>query len=281
MAATLAAGTQTYEMVEKMDKYNAAIVGGANPVSSGIKKRSRFIDISSQTVGVMGWFTGGGHGPLSSDYGMGADNVLEATVLLPSGEIVTTNTCQYPDLFFAIRGGGGSTYGIVLTVVMKAHPTPQVTHHSFMMSSRNRNLSTQFWNIAAFLHSEMPRLKDGGMQGYFGLRSPVTGGDRVLSMNWGFYLYNKPNGTAEALFEPIKQQLEKEKASVSYFSRITSAPSFFKQFKKAPGWEAMGGGGGSMGGWLLPRSALTNLTKLAKALKTIGPNVDGPAVCNV
>jgi hypothetical protein len=229
----------------------------------------------------MGWFTSGGHGPLSSDYGMGADNVLEATVLTPSGDIVTTNACQHPDLFFAIRGGGGSTYGIVLTVVMRAHPTPQTTHHTFMMNSKSGNLSAKFWDLAAFVHSEMPRLKDGGMQGYFGMRSPTVRGERVLSMNWGLYLYNKQNGTAEALFEPIKRVLEKEKESVSYVSRVTSAPTFFAQFKKMPGWEAMGGDGGAMGGWLLPRSALTNLTKLSKALETIGPNVNGPAVGNL
>lgn len=226
----------------------------------------------------MGWFTSGGHGPLSSDYGMGADNVLEATVLTPTGEIVTTNACHHPDLFFAVRGGGGSTYGIVLTVVMRAHPTPQTTHHTFMMTSKSGKLSAKFWDLAAFVHSEMPRLKDGGMQGYFGLRSPTVRGERVLSMNWGFYLYNKPNGTAEALFEPIKRVLEREKESISIVSRVTSAPTFFKQFKRMPGWEAMGGDGGAMGGWLLPRSALTNLTKLSKALETIGPNVNGPAV---
>lgn len=100
-------------------------------------------------------------------------------------------------------------------------------------------------------------------------------------MNWGFYLYNKPNGTAEALFEPIKTVLDKEKESISYFTRLSTAPSFFKQFRKMPGGEAMGGDGGAMGGWLLPRSALANLTKLGKALETIGPNVDGPAVGNL
>ena len=101
-------------------------------------------------------------------------------------------------------------------------------------------------------------------------------------MNWGkSYLYSKPNGTAEALFEPIKRVLEKEKESISYVTRLETAPSFFKQFKKMPGWEAMGGDGGAMGGWLLPRSALTNLTKLSRALETIGPNVNGPAVGNL
>jgi FAD binding domain len=243
--------------------------------------QSRLSDSSLQTVGVVGWFTGGGHGPLSSDYGMGADNVLEATVVLPSGEFVTTNACQHPDLFYALRGGGGSTYGIVVSVVMKAHPTPQTDHHTFIMSSRKQNLSSKFWETTAYILSEFPRLKEGGVQGYFGFRSFNMNSERFLSMNWGFYLYNKPNGTAESLFEPIRQRLEKENATVSYFSRFTSAPSFFKQFRKSPGFEPVGSSGGSMGGWLLPRSALTNVTKLAKALEIFGPSVDGPVVCHV
>lgn len=43
---------------------------------------------------------------------MGSDNVLEATVVLMNGTVVTTNSCSHPELFYAIRGGGGGTYGI-------------------------------------------------------------------------------------------------------------------------------------------------------------------------
>jgi hypothetical protein len=261
-AATLGAGVQVYEMYQEMDKYDAAMVGGANP-----------------TVGVMGWFTGGGHGPLSSSYGMGADNVLEATLVLPSGDIVTTNACQHPDLLYAIRGGGGSTFGIILSATMKAHPTPQTTHHTFFLSTKGRNYQKEFYDTAAWILSEFPRLKEAGLQGYFGFRKVVTANGPMLNLNWGFYLYDKPNGTMEALFEPIRQRLEKENATLSYFSRVTSAPSFFKQFKKAPGAEPVATMNGAMGGWLLPRSALTNITRLARTLEIAGPTMEGPAVC--
>lgn len=210
---------------------------------------------------------------------MGADNVLEATVALPSGDVVTANECQNADLLYAIRGGGGSTFGVILSAVMKAHPTPQTSHHMFFMSTRNASVSSQFYNLSAFLLSEFPRLKEGGSQGYFGFRAGAgKPGNRTLTMNWGFYLYNKPNGTAEALFEPIKKRLEQE-SSVTYISRFSSAPTFFKQYRKAPGAEPVAlQQGGAMGGWLLPRSALTNITKLARVLETIGPSVNGPQV---
>jgi hypothetical protein len=216
---------------------------------------------------------------MTSDYGMGADNVIEATVVLPSGDVVTTNECQNPDLLYAIRGGGGSTFGVVLSAVMKAYPTPQTSHHMFYMVTKNANVPSQFYNVSAFILSEFPRLKDGGMQGYFGFRAGTgKAGNRTLSLNWGFYLYNKPNGTIEKLFEPIKKRLDQE-SSMTYISRLSSAPTFFGQLRKAPGAEPVAlQEGGAMGGWLLPRSALKNVTKLAKVLETIGPSVNGPQV---
>ena len=210
---------------------------------------------------------------------MGADNVLEATVVLPSGEIVTTNACQHPDLFYAIRGGGGSTFGVVTSVVMKAYPAPRTANHMFFMTSKHRNASSKFYDMAAFILSEFPRLKDGGMQGYFGFRSATQGGERVLRLNWGFNVYNKPNGTIEALFEPIKQRLDKETEGVTYFSRFSSSPMYAGA--RIPfSSEPFAAGFGWLGGWLLPRSALTNVTRLATALSIAGPSVDGPEVCS-
>jgi hypothetical protein len=209
---------------------------------------------------------------------MGADNVIEADIVTPSGELVTANVCHNPDLLFAIRGGGGSTYGVVISAVMKAYPTPQTSSFTFFMTSKNGTTNNQFYDLAAYLLSEFPRLKDNGMQGYFGFRQGGKLGARVLSMNWNLLLYNKPNGTAERLFAPIKQRLENENATVSYFARSGYASTFYKHIGKALGGEPAATGGGAMGGWLLPRSALMNITKLARAVQTVGPTLEGPSV---
>ena len=50
---------------------------------------------------------GGGHSPLSSIYGLAADQVLAMEVVLASGRFVTVTEESDPDLFWAIRGGGG------------------------------------------------------------------------------------------------------------------------------------------------------------------------------
>lgn len=64
------------------------------------------------SVGIGGLTTGGGIGFMVRKYGLTIDNLLSAQVVLANGEIVTASNDQHPDLFWAIRGGGGNV-GIV------------------------------------------------------------------------------------------------------------------------------------------------------------------------
>ena len=54
-------------------------------------------------------------------YGLSVDNVLEVDIVTADGKLQTVNACNQPDLFWAVRGGGGSTFGIVTRMVHKAH----------------------------------------------------------------------------------------------------------------------------------------------------------------
>ena len=77
---------------------------------------------NAQSVGAAGgYMQGGGHGSLGPKYGLAVDNVLEVDVVISNGTLITANKCHNSDLFWAIRGGGGGTYGIVTRVVYKAH----------------------------------------------------------------------------------------------------------------------------------------------------------------
>ncbi|KAK0716288.1 hypothetical protein B0H67DRAFT_487356 [Lasiosphaeris hirsuta] len=69
-----------------------------------------------------GWTLGGGHGPLASLYGLGADQVLSMNIVTAEGRFVTADLNQNRDLFFALRGGGGGTFGIVTSMMVKAWP---------------------------------------------------------------------------------------------------------------------------------------------------------------
>jgi FAD/FMN-containing dehydrogenase len=76
------------------------------------------------TVGVGGFVQGGGFGSLSKQFGTGAAHLLEAEVVTADGRIRTVNAWHDPDLFFALRGGGGGTFGVVTQLTLKTHPLP-------------------------------------------------------------------------------------------------------------------------------------------------------------
>jgi hypothetical protein len=76
-----------------------------------------------RSVGVVGAVLGGGYGVLSRYYGLGADHLLSARVLLADGRVVTASTSEHPDLFWALRGAGGGTFGIVVSAEMRTRPS--------------------------------------------------------------------------------------------------------------------------------------------------------------
>ena len=118
-AFKLGAGIQAWELYAAAKAAGVTVVGG-----------------EGRTVGVMGgYILGGGHSPLSSIYGMGADQVLSMEVVTADGRFVTASATSNPDLFFALCGGGGSTFGVVSSVVVKAYPKIKVTTMTYELAT--------------------------------------------------------------------------------------------------------------------------------------------------
>jgi signal transduction histidine kinase len=75
------------------------------------------------TVGVAGFTLGGGFGSLSKAFGTGAANLMEAEVVTADGQVRIVNAFNDPELFFAMRGGGG-TFAVATRLTLRTHPLP-------------------------------------------------------------------------------------------------------------------------------------------------------------
>ena len=76
------------------------------------------------TVGVGGLILGGGFGSFSKRYGLAASSLLEAEVVTADGAIRIVNAEREPDLFWALKGGGGGTFGVVTRLTLATHELP-------------------------------------------------------------------------------------------------------------------------------------------------------------
>ncbi|MVZ98095.1 FAD-binding oxidoreductase [Sphingorhabdus sp. IMCC26285] len=76
------------------------------------------------TVGTAGFIQGGGFGSFSKQFGTGAANLVEAEVVTADGVVRIVNAWQEPDLYFALRGGGGGTFAVVTRMTLRTHPLP-------------------------------------------------------------------------------------------------------------------------------------------------------------
>lgn len=135
------------------------------------------------TVGLAGGYTqGGGHSALSSRYGMAADQALEYEVVVASGETLTASRHENNDLYWALSGGGGGTYGVVLSLTSKAHPDVPTSGANLTFTSEGLDMDVYYDLIQTFT-SSLPASADAGVMSVFYFTSesfmiaPLTGPD--------------------------------------------------------------------------------------------------------
>jgi hypothetical protein len=170
-AVTLQAGEQWLDVYRDATAHDRIVVGG-----------------SARTVGAAGGYVlGGGHSPWSYHYGLAADNLLEMTIVTPTGEHVLLNEYADPDYFWAVRGGGGSAWGVVTSVTYKTHP---LSSHIQVVFVQVNTTSTDAWrNTYAASLRALPAMTDAGYTGY----GSTTVGELVQ------FIFLQPNGTDVSL----------------------------------------------------------------------------------
>lgn len=102
-----------------------------------------FVSASEWTVSASGGFIqGGGVSFTSRHYGLGVDNVVDFRVVLPSSAVVIADRCTNSDLFWALRGGGGGSFGIVTHMNYKLHAPTPIVRFSFNLEESSSNDTT-------------------------------------------------------------------------------------------------------------------------------------------
>jgi hypothetical protein len=151
------------------------------------------------TVSLGGFLSNGGHGGLSAKYGLGADMVQEIELVTPGGEVITANECQNTDYFWAMRGGGGSTYGVALAYNIRALPS--------VRSARYRT-TLDNWDEIVHWYRNWDKVAMIGGSGYFD-GYPGAGNTRGKSISLNFNVPNMTQGALEAVVNPIMESMRR------------------------------------------------------------------------
>ncbi|KAH6821387.1 FAD-binding Berberine family protein [Perilla frutescens var. hirtella] len=117
-----------------------ALLGNLSYQISQMSSNLAFPNGLCPTVGVGGHFSGGGYGTLLRKYGLAADNVLDARLVNSDGEILDRESMG-EDLFWAIRGGGAASFGIVTAWKIRLVEVPETVTVFTVNATLEKNLT--------------------------------------------------------------------------------------------------------------------------------------------
>ncbi|KAK8131816.1 FAD binding domain-containing protein [Apiospora sp. TS-2023a] len=245
-ALRVAAGVEGIEAYTFAHAHGLAIVGGNCP-----------------NVGLAGgYIQGGGHGPLSSKYGLASDQIVEAEVITAAGDMVTaTPDNKYSDLLWALRGGGGGTFALLTSVTIKAYPDLPVASASLAVYNDGTNADAIYASIGPFLQKTLPAMVDAGafvvwVAGPFGfLISPA-------------YAPDLTSAQLDGLLQPTLDALQK--AGLQYQYSSAESPTFLDRYNELQKMSSWNVSDYNVAGRLVSRSVAVNDTaNLVQAIRYI------------
>lgn len=212
---------------------------------------------SAPTVGLAGgYIQGGGHSLLSTSFGLAADSALEFDVVLSNGQLVKANRRSNPDLFWALRGGGGGTYGVVMSVTVAAY-LDKTVGGAFLSTASGLTIPEKWTQLISRFHGLIPNMTDAGASivyfassQIFAIR-PVT----VYDANMTY--------VQDVVMKPITDLLAE--LGIPYqggFSELSYRDHYDRYMGPLPtGWIKIATY--NFGGRMIPRDVLVDSTKLS------------------
>ena len=241
----IGAGVQGFEAFNFAQLHNLSVIGGTCP-----------------TVGLAGGYTqGGGHGMLVSSHGLSADNTLEWEVVTAEGAIVTASPIENSDLYWALSGGGPGSYGVVVSLTMKAFQDEPIAGASLTITSIGISQDV-YWDAVGFWHRFLPTIVDNqGTTNYL-----ITGQDfNVTQVTFP----GRSKSDAIVLLQPLLQGLKDR--GIPYSSNFTYFPTYVQHYNYYIGLPYGNDPSNQVtGSRLIPRSVILNRTsEFTAALKSI------------
>ncbi len=162
-ALKIGAGVEGYEALAAAAAANLVVTTGECP-----------------TVGVAGGYVqSGGHSPLSTALGLGADQTLEFEVVTADGKLVTASPSENADLFWALSGSGSGNFGTVVSLTMKAFPDAVTSGASFTIQEPGADHSV-FLNA---WHDVLPGIIDGGIMATYLAEKGILSAPAITAFN--------------------------------------------------------------------------------------------------
>ncbi|KAI1524242.1 GlcD FAD FMN-containing dehydrogenase [Pyrenophora tritici-repentis] len=242
-AFKIGAGVQGFELMAAARDHSLVTVGGECP-----------------TVGIAGGYTqGGGHSAVSTSFGLAADNVLDWQVVTASGSLVNASPTENSDLFWALNGGGGSTYGVVVSMTVKAFKEAVFGGAALSFLTKDNEQDVFYDGIQAF-HEELPAMVDAGAMVVHYFTSSFF---MIAPLN----AYNKTEAEVKAILAPFVAKLDSK--GIKYAVEYSEFETYYEHYDKYFGPLPLGNikvGIAQYGTRLIPRDVVSNITETWKAI---------------
>ncbi|KAK9422799.1 putative FAD-linked oxidoreductase-like protein 13 [Seiridium unicorne] len=244
-------GAWQWKDVHPVAQANNVIVVGGGSISPGA---------------IGGWPSGGGHGPATRNYGLGADQILEAEIMLASGEVVLLNHCENVDLFRAIRGGGPG-YGVVLKTVVKAYPNVDVVtaqHVAISPLAPTASNGSDVLDAVVVLLQLYADLNDAGYAGYsYWFRTSPTS----FMYTHGFWTIGKTEDQARIAFAPVREKFAVFNDTLTISETYTQYADYWSFYWAESGlYDNSAGDTATMSSRLIDRDAVSNSTRVRETI---------------
>lgn len=241
-----------------------------------VAKKNNVIAVGGGSVSpgaIGGWSLGGGHGPATRNYGLGADQILDVEIMLADGRVVTANHCSNTDLFRAVRGGGPG-YGVILRSTIKAYPNVEtVTSHRLQIYPINQTPENKdLLDAVALLLQAYPKLSDAGYAGYaFWFRNfrTVFLGNAKSGYAHGMWTIGKSKEEADRAFAPVRQALSKFKDVLVINEVFATYNDYWSFYEAESGLNDPAGDMSILTSRMVDRDAVKDYKRLREAVEVI------------